>query len=939
MKTVERLPASCNMRTDSGMKGRPMRRRTLARVNAITLLMLASVVPQKAFGPQQAAPPPAAPAPATPGQVVRLPPDLFKVPDGLEVTVWATSPMLFNPTNIDIDRDGRIWVAEGVRYRTHHARRPEGDRIVVLQDSDGDGKADRTHTFVQEPMLIAPLGVSVIDNKIVVAQPPDLIVYTDVDRNLRFDPAVDKREVLLTGFQGVNHDHSLHSVTVGADGKWVFNAGNMGATFTDKSGKTFRIFSGYRPGPVGPFTYPHNAADYAGKPSDDGHVYVGGFTARMNPDGTNVEIIGHNYRNSYEQSVTSLGDVFQNDNDDPPAARVSWVMEYANFGFSSNDGQRTWQADRRPGQSIPVAEWRQDDPGMTPAGDVYGGGSPTGNVYYENGALGSAWQGTFFAAEPGRNEIFSYQPKRQGAGFALERKIFMTSNVKQEYAGSDFIGGNATAKGVLETLFRPSDIAVGPDGALYVSDWIDARVGGHQDLDDTVSGAIYRIAPKGFTSKAPAFDAATIEGQIAALRSPAVNVRAIGFEGLKARGAGAVNAVAALLNDPNPYMKGRAIYLLYQLGPQGRQRAGAPESFSDPALRITAYRAMRRAGLDVLPTAARLARDTNPAVRAEVALSLRDQPAAAAMNVLVDIARGYDGRDRSYLEALGTGATGKEAALYDRLKRELAVGVDPLRWSAAFARIAWRLHVPAAVPDLLARARASSLTIDDRRLAMDTLAFVKDPAAAKAMLSLAEPTGALREPATLWLLSRLNSDWAGPEYGLLPALKAAGIYDPESLVLKEVVVPRPAADLPVLSEEAIAALTGDAARGKVTAARCQMCHSIGGTGADFGPALDGWGRGKSAAVVATAIVRPSADIAQGFDGLELRTRDGLLIQGVLVKDGDPLMMRSMGGVTQIIPANRVAMRRRLVESMMMSGAQLGLTAQDVADLVAFLRAN
>ena len=49
----------------------------------------------------------------------------------------------------------------------------------------------------------------------------------------------------------------------------------------------------------------------------------------------------------------------------------------------------------------------------------------------------------------------------------------MTSNVKQQYAGSDFIGGNATAKGALETLFRPSDIAVGPDGALYVSDWID----------------------------------------------------------------------------------------------------------------------------------------------------------------------------------------------------------------------------------------------------------------------------------------------------------------------------------------------------------------------------------------------------------------------------------------------------------------------------------
>ena len=749
----------------------------------VLILLLAGAAPQLASAPlprQDAAAPAAA-------QPTRIPLDLFKVPDGFEITLWAASPMLHNPTNIDIDRDGRIWVAEGVRYRSHHARQPEGDRIIVLEDTNGDGQADSTHTFVQEPALIAPLGVSVIDNKIVVAQPPDLIVYTDVDRNLRFDPAVDRREVLLTGFQGINHDHSLHSVTVGPDGKWVFNAGNTGAMFTDRSGKTFRIFGSYRPNPVGPFKFPHDPAEHAGKASDDGHVYVGGFTARMNPDATSVEIIGHNYRNSYEQSVTSLGDVFQNDNDDPPACRVSWVMEYANFGFSSIDGQRTWQADRRPGQTVPVAEWRQDDPGTTPAGDVYGGGSPTGNVFYENGALGAAWEGTFFAAEPGRNEVFAYKPAREGAGFRLERQIFLTSNVDQKYAGSDFLGGNRSVTGAVATLFRPSDVAIGPDGALYVADWIDARVGGHQDLDDTVSGAIYRVAPKGFVSKAPRFDASTMDGLITALRSPAVNVRAIGFEGLKARGAAAVEPVAALLNDPNPYMRGRAIFLLYQLGAEGRQRAGAPESHSDPGFRIAAYRALRRAGLDIMPAASRLARDTDPGVRREVALSMRDVPAAGALDVLVEIARGYDGQDRTYLEALGTGATGKETALYERLRRELGVKDDPLTWSDTFARIAWRLHVPAAVADLTAR----------RRLALDTLAFIKEPPASKAVLGLAQADGPLRESATWWLLNRISNDWQ--DHDLRPALKAAGIYDPESIVLKEAVVPRPPADTPQLS--------------------------------------------------------------------------------------------------------------------------------------------
>ena len=909
-----------------------MRRLALSPLNVTLVLMLAAVVPQQAFGP----PSMQAGQPST-LQPVQIPLDLFQVPDGFEVTLWAATPLLHNPTNIDIDRDGRIWVAEGVRYRSHHARQPEGDRIVVLEDTDGDGKADRTHTFVQEPALIAPLGVSVIDNKVIVSQPPDLIVYTDVDRNLRFDPAVDKREVLLTGFQGVNHDHSLHSVTVGPDGKWVFNSGNTGGMFTDKSEKTFRIFGSYRPDPVGPFKFPNDPAAFAGKASDDGHVYVGGFSVRMNPDGTGAEIIGYNYRNSYEQSVTSLGDVFQNDNDDPPACRVSWVMEYANFGFSSNDGQRTWQADRRAGQSIPVAEWRQEDPGIMPAGDVYGGGSPTGNVFYENGALGPSWEGTFFAADAGRNEVFAYRPAREGAGFALERSVFLTSNVKQQYAGSDFIGGTSTAKGAIETLFRPSDIAVGPDGALYVSDWIDARVGGHQDLDDTLSGAIYRIAPKGFVPRVPAFDAATIDGLITALKSPAVNVRAIGFAGLKARGASAVNAVAALLNDPSPYMRGRAIYLLYQLGPEGRQRAGAPESYRSGAahrgLPGHAARGSRRApgGIASRPRHGPRRPARGGGVHARPA---RGQGA------------GHPGRHRTRLRREGSQLSGSAG------NGRHWQGAGALRAAAARARregrsdrVARHVHVDGVAA---ARARGGGRTCrrvrghQSCRSPTAGSPWIRSPSSTtpprRRPCSVSRSrTARLREPATVWLLNRMSNDWA--DHGLRPALKAAGIYDPESLVLREVIVPRPPADLPELSIDEVVRLTGDAARGKNTATRCLMCHAIGGTGAELGPALDGWGRGKSADVIATALVRPSAEIAHGYEGTELKTKDGLTIQGVLIKEGDPLMMRSMGGITQIIPADRVASRRRMPGSLMMSAAQLGLTAQDVADLVAFLRSN
>ena len=107
---------------------------------------------------------------------------------------------------------------------------------------------------------------------------------------------------------------------------------------------------------------------------------------------------------------------------------------------------------------------------------------------------------------------------------------------------------------------------------------------------------------------------------------------------------------------------------------------------------------------------------------------------------------------------------------------------------------------------------------------------------------------------------------------------------PTRVTLREAIVPRPAADLAELSIEEIARLNGDVTRGRNgTAPRCLMCHSIGGAGAELGPALDGWGRGKLAEVVATAIVRPSLEIAHGYEGMEVKTKDGLTIQGVVSK--------------------------------------------------------
>ena len=337
---------------------------------------------------------------------------------------------------------------------------------------------------------------------------------------------------------------------------------------------------------------------------------------------------------------------------------------------------------------------------------MYGGGSPTGVAFYENGALPKDFRGLLLACEAGRNVIFGYLPKAEGAGFKLERFDFLTSNKERQWAGSDFLGGTKSVTSELKTKFRPSDVCVGPDGAIYVADWFDDRVGGHADLDNSTSGTIYRIAPKGFKSRVPKFDLTKTDGQIEALKSPAVNVRNSGFTRLKAQGAKAVPAVAKLLKDENPFIAARAAWLLAQMGDAGVAKVKPLLKASDDTLRLVAYRALRRANHDVPAMAAAMVNDKSAAIRREVALTMRDMPVAQSQDILVQIAKSFDGKDRAYLEAFGLGSEGKEKEVYQAVAKAMGGG-SAENWSDAFAWISWRLHTPEAVAGLKERAASA----------------------------------------------------------------------------------------------------------------------------------------------------------------------------------------------------------------------------------------
>ena len=220
---------------------------------------------------------------------------------------------------------------------------------------------------------------------------------------------------------------------------------------------------------------------------------------------------------------------------------------------------------------------------------------------------------------------------------------------------------------------------------------------------------------------------------------------------------------------------------------------------------------------------------------------------------------------------------------------------------------------------------------------LTALAFVPTREAAGAMIAIANTKGfPMHDLAQWWLLNRKGNDWK--PFDVEAGMKALGLYDPDKVKLVAVEMPPMPENAPKLPSVAeIMKLKGDPKKGQAFVAVCYTCHRIGTNGAEFGPELTTFGRQQSSEIIVQAIAEPSASISHGFEGSEIKTKDGLTITGMVLSNDDPLIVKCMGGMIQTVPKSRIQSVKPMTKSLMYQPQQLGLNGQTIADIVAYLK--
>ncbi len=381
---------------------------------------------------------------------------LQTLPSKFKVDVWAAEPMLGNPVAFGIDEKGRIFTAESYRFNRgteEYRTRPfflEGDlqnkttadrlalykkfeskfpggmdyfskyseRIRLLEDTKGAGKADKATTFAEgfnEPLDGLAAGVLAKDGD---------VYFTCIPHLWKLDAKGNKQK-LLSGFgvQNAFLGHDLHGLIFGPDGKLYFSVGDRGYHVTSKEGKTF---SGPRTGAV----------------------------FRCDPDGKNFEVVHTGLRNPQELAFDQFGNLFAADNncDKGDHSRLVYIVEGGDSGWRMD--YQTMEAPYLTGPWHAEKLWHLQHEGqpawiVPPVGKL--GAGPSGFTFTSGLGMPERYKNAFLmcnfsSSKGGGIDAFRVVPK--GAGFELVDY--------HQMIGPGLI----------------TDCEQGYDGKLYYSDWV-----------------------------------------------------------------------------------------------------------------------------------------------------------------------------------------------------------------------------------------------------------------------------------------------------------------------------------------------------------------------------------------------------------------------------------------------------------------------------------
>ena len=405
--------------------------------------------------------------------------DLPIVPDGFTVDVVAKEPMVSNPCVMAFDHLGRICVAQGQQWRAPTPETP-GDRIDILIDNDGDGVADDSKTFAEGFNSVQ--GIAWHGSDLWVANAPDLTVVRDTDGD-------DEADVYIKVYTGLgNLEHSLHGLNFGPDGKLYMSKGNSkGYNRLDQlAPKTFRELWG--------LASPEDAPDYADvevfnkdtyrrayhTPQDDWGQQGGilrcdpyaGLDAKQSyrEMGRNLEIFSRGFRNPWDICFDDGFDWLGTDNDQTTGDKVFAPFHGAHFGWG-----HPWSFDWKGIDHLPTI------PVSMPLYE----GSGAGVIHYNATHFPAKYRGAFFVNDWMRREVYLFKPEWDGA--------FR----RHEGGGAPGVFAHAEGGRSLPAssgrVFEPTDIEVGPDGALYILSWGHAYGGTIKDGKQIDAGRVYRI--------------------------------------------------------------------------------------------------------------------------------------------------------------------------------------------------------------------------------------------------------------------------------------------------------------------------------------------------------------------------------------------------------------------------------------------------------------